>query len=484
MAPDATSPKKMVETVTVRVPQDSSSSSIAKVNHKVRCNDWSDCCSGKLMIQNYSNFKSSATPARFMFYHGGSWVDFQTEVLESLHVGFSEGKAVIEVIIEGTKYLFDFLRMVQIDHGTGKQRSIAWIDENGKCFFPKVFVGEEFLDGLENPRIPEIEIKIQIDGDGVACKRKSEHLDSDGKEAEVNSKSKNNNKEDEEEASKGKKLICTGSETSKWPNANLLTKEDKMYLLASNLFLHGIRTFDRGATITAIHQCIRSDPMEKARHEVFEKHNEITKDARGSSKTVYAWYGASPKEVVEILTHGFGLPSKTSGSPTYGVGIHLSPVGLPYQSAMQSEADDKGEKHVILCRVILGNVEKVEAGSQQRYPSSVEFDTGADDPKDPKWYVVWRTIMNSHILPEGVVSYNSFAHVPGQVGASNRTCSFSNLYPKIAGFLSSSKIMAVKTLFDTLQAQKISKRTFVKQLQEVIGKELFLSALREIQSSG
>ena len=72
---------------------------------------------------------------------------------------------------------------------------------------------------------------------------------------------------------------------------------------------------------------------------------------------------------------------------------------------MQSEADNNGEKHMILCRVILGNVEKLEAGSQQCYPSSSEFDTGADDPKNPKWHFIWSTNMNRHILPECVVSF-------------------------------------------------------------------------------
>lgn len=82
-------------------------------------------------------------------------------------------------------------------------------------------------------------------------------------------------------------------------------------------------------------------------------------------------------------------------------------------SAMQSEVDNNGEKHIILCRVILGNIEKVEAGSQQCRPSSVEFDTGADDPINPKWYVVWSTNMNSHILPECVISYKSSTYLPG-----------------------------------------------------------------------
>lgn len=72
---------------------------------------------------------------------------------------------------------------------------------------------------------------------------------------------------------------------------------------------------------------------------------------------------------------------------------------------MKSELDDNGEKHVLLCRVLLGNVEKVEFGSKQSHPSGVNFDTGMDDPENPKWYVVWCSNMNTHVLPEFVVSF-------------------------------------------------------------------------------
>jgi len=82
-------------------------------------------------------------------------------------------------------------------------------------------------------------------------------------------------------------------------------------------------------------------------------------------------------------------------------------------SAKFSEADDNGEKHIIPCRAILGNVEKVVTGSQHYYPSGIEFYTGADDPKNhPKCYVVWSSVMNRHIIPECVVSFKSSINVP------------------------------------------------------------------------
>lgn len=58
---------------------------------------------------------------------------------------------------------------------------------------------------------------------------------------------------------------------------------------------------------------------------------------------------------------------------------------------MQTEAtdEDDGKKYLILCVMILCSLEKVEADSHRHYPSSAEFDTGADDLRSPKWYLVW-----------------------------------------------------------------------------------------------
>ena len=67
--------------------------------------------------------------------------------------------------------------------------------------------------------------------------------------------------------------------------------------------------------------------------------------------------------------------------------------------------DENGEKHLVLCRVILGNLEQVEPGSQQDCPSSIYFDTGADDAVNPQCYVVWPCNMSRHIIPEFVVSF-------------------------------------------------------------------------------
>ena len=199
MSPQNDVARKMVEMIRVRVPQSQSpyaSSSLQLL---------SDCCSSQFMIQNNSNFKRSDAPARFMFYWNGSWINFPNEVLGDLWLGFLEGKPIMDLLIGGSNYLFDFLRMLQIDLLTENQRSIAWIDENGKCFFPKVFVNEEFAKSKENPENPKIEIEIRIDIDGNSSKRKRDEFESN---------STSNSNEDEAEVTSSKKP--DEDDTSKW----------------------------------------------------------------------------------------------------------------------------------------------------------------------------------------------------------------------------------------------------------------------------
>lgn len=77
---------------------------------------------------------------------------------------------------------------------------------------------------------------------------------------------------------------------------------------------------------------------------------------------------------------------------------------LPYCSMHLSTPDENGLRHLLLCRVILGSMELVPPGSRQCHPSSKEFDSGVDNLLLPTKYIIWCTHMNTHILPEFVVS--------------------------------------------------------------------------------
>ncbi|XP_030454311.2 probable inactive poly [ADP-ribose] polymerase SRO3 [Syzygium oleosum] len=402
-----------------------------------------------------------------MYYRGGSWLDFPGRVVGSLRPGFEERMPVVDACVDGARYLFDFLRMLQIDLETGNSRSIAWIDESGKCFFPSNFVGERFEDD-----------SAVVDGSGGnPAKRKREKIEVGGGKKEEQEVSSSDKRED---VLKRPCLAVNnlGRPSPRWPNVRLLSEGDKAYSQIKNFFLSGLKNVDPGATITAIHQCTRTTTFERARYEVFTKQVDITRAARGASNTVYAWHGTSAKGLSIILAHGFGVPIEAPKRESYGVGVHFSPVGLPQLCAMHSEADDNGEKHVVLCRVILGSVEKVDLGSDQSHPSSVDFDTGADDPNNPTQHVVWFSNVNTHVLPECVVSFKASNNVKG---VKNSIC---ELISKMKSALPPAKLREVENLYSVFRAGKLVKDSFVKQFRSITGDDALLSAIREIRGSG
>lgn len=76
--------------------------------------------------------------------------------------------------------------------------------------------------------------------------------------------------------------------------------------------------------------------------------------------------------------------------------------------------DKDGLRHLLLCRLILGKSEVVHPGSDQCRPSSEEFDSGMDNLSSPKKYILWSTHMNTHILPEFVISFRAPSRLKGR----------------------------------------------------------------------
>lgn len=482
-------------------------------NNNSHWNCFQNSVSSQSMIQNYTNFKTSDSPARLMRWSDGKWDELSGDAISEAKFAFSERRPMVEVKLDGNDYIFDFFRMLQIDVGSGLQRSIAWIDVKGDCYFPKFFIDESLIDdgndddddddneGFdyacdENPKI-EIEIKIHGNNDDSSsgnnrCKRK---FTREGKiEAENEDTADSSCNNGEKGDTKRQRLVVPVANdmgTMTWPNARLLGEGERSCSIVRDLFMTGMKKVDSSVRITNIHQFTRNGPLEKARWEAFHKQMEMTEAARGRSNTVFAWHGTSKKGVFDILAHGFGWPSKVSGPQAHGVGVYFAPARLPHLSDMLSEIDDDGEKHLVLCRVILGNIEKVEAGSEQFHPSSTAFDSGADDLVNPKCYIVWSTNMNTHILPECVVTYKSSNGQNGEtMGVEllqwipNGTSSVvAKLFSKLGSLLPAPKVEELKALCMTYKAGKMAKDLFIKQLKFVVGNEMLQSAISDVQGS-
>lgn len=83
----------------------------------------------------------------------------------------------------------------------------------------------------------------------------------------------------------------------------------------------------------------------------------------------------------------------------------ISDIVLQFHSVLSSELDEKGLRHILLCRVILGKMEVIPCGSMQFHPTSSEFDSGVDNLSAPSRYTVWSCYMNSHIFVDYIVSF-------------------------------------------------------------------------------
>ncbi|KAL5074021.1 hypothetical protein RYX36_013005 [Vicia faba] len=284
-------------------------------------------CTDEFFLLNGRNFACSEVPVRIMFFKNRLWNDFKGEVLESLRYGFASGKTIVPLKIEGLNYAFDFVRMLQVHIQTKNHRSIAWVDENCKPFFPGKFIDCDFS-------------KVAQTNDADRNAKKKLHSD--------------NNDDDDV-------VIIGVKHESKFPNTRLLSKTEKTYLYIKSLFMNNVGHIDPNACIISIHDLHYSSPIARARWSVFEKQVEITEAARGNANVVYS-------------------------------------------CGMQHPVEKDEEKYLVLCRIVLGRMERVDLETHQTHVSNNDYDTGCDDPKNPHWYVVWGNDMNKRVLPVCVIT--------------------------------------------------------------------------------
>ena len=86
--------------------------------------------------------------------------------------------------------------------------------------------------------------------------------------------------------------------------------------------------------------------------------------------------------------------SKERNASQFGVGVYLSPVDHHEQRIMAtygqySTPDAEGVKHLLLCAVLRGNVERIRSGSNQ-FVASDGYHTGADSIANPFRYIVFQ----------------------------------------------------------------------------------------------
>eukprot|EP00271_Cylindrocystis_brebissonii_P005044 TRINITY_DN16995_c0_g1_i1.p1 TRINITY_DN16995_c0_g1~~TRINITY_DN16995_c0_g1_i1.p1 ORF type:complete len:560 (-),score=53.29 TRINITY_DN16995_c0_g1_i1:613-2292(-) len=157
----------------------------------------------------------------------------------------------------------------------------------------------------------------------------------------------------------------------------------------------------RPVTVTCVYEV--NAPEERIA--AFEHSRRERISVRGSANERLAWHGAPFENLEQIVSKGFKLSSEGRNGRLYGQGVYFAPERQAHTSAEFALPDGNGEKHMLLCRVIVGAIEAVPFESVQRGPSSPAFDTGADNASDPTRYVIWEDDVNEHVLPTHVVSF-------------------------------------------------------------------------------
>ncbi|XP_059644263.1 probable inactive poly [ADP-ribose] polymerase SRO5 [Cornus florida] len=263
---------------------------------------------------------------------------------------------------------------------------------------------------------------------------------------------------------------------------------DRGFEIIWRRFFPGLGSIGAQSRVVAMHKYARSGFTGKARFRSFQIFKQAMENKCGGNANVkFAWYGASKDEITKIISHGFGHCGKPESNGLYGCGIYLHPENSHLESVKSSIVDEDGVRHVLLCRVILGKTELVHPGSEQCHPSSEEFDSGVDNLSAPKKYIVWSTHMNSHILPEYVISLkapslNGLQMIQNQSTRPNSPwMPFSALISVLSKFLPPRTICLISKYRSYHREKKISRHELIQLIRQLAGDKLLTAVIKSFR---
>ncbi|KAL8140777.1 hypothetical protein V2J09_006798 [Rumex salicifolius] len=260
-------------------------------------------------------------------------------------------------------------------------------------------------------------------------------------------------------------------------------EEDRVYRVIKHRFLSCLGEYlAPRTTVVAIHK--RNWNYSFAAHakaQSFQIHRRFMEN--GDANLKFAWFGTSKGGVEQIMSHGFGLPELKQNDGLYGRGIYLSTDNSPFESVQSADVDENGLRHVVLCRVLLGKMEVIHPCSEQTHPSSEQFNSGVDSLESPTKYIIWSTNMNTHILPEYVVSFRT----PLGLRNVNREkvkkptspwLPFSALIQDLEKFLSPSSVRLISKYHKDHKERRISRNQLIQLIRQVAGDELLMAVIK------
>lgn len=317
-----------------------------------KCKRLDDCeisCgsnSRKSFLRNYNNFSRSGLPQRFLFYEDGDWVDYPQIIVELIRKQFQIKNAAIEVEVNGRHLLLDALYMIQVELKTAIQQHIAWIDDNGRCFFPEFYSGDSVMHHyhhheLENASaaalsdhtgMREINLHLQIGITEAINSVSEEYIEESDRDTEIS-----NFKENfcdiggdwEGSETKSRKPVAEMQETVgeiKAIDCYMTPQNERMHSIVDyndvkNLFFMGMRSIKN---IEVLEVKRWSSHLMQDRLDLFQKQIEITKKIRGNANVKKCWLAVNKDG---CMLYGVG---HSGLKPTSSYGVHLSPTSCAH----------------------------------------------------------------------------------------------------------------------------------------------------------
>ncbi|CAF2045868.1 hypothetical protein BRARA_I03220 [Brassica rapa] len=264
-------------------------------------------------------------------------------------------------------------------------------------------------------------------------------------------------------------------------SAILLGQGNQEHDVIKACFLSGLgAAFAVDTTVESVRKTSTEEVAARARYVAFRIFTEAMARKNGGDPNVkYGWFAGSREEIERIVSYGFSSREIDDGS--HGIGVHLVPSKCSLFAAVGAEPDGEGVRHLLLCRVLLGRPEQIDAGSTQSHPSSGEFDCAVDDLQEPRKYIVWSSNMNSYILPSYIVSFKSpRLRVIGRGGPppSSPWVSFTAVVSVLSKFLDASRMSLIKKTFDDFRKGKIPRDQLVRKMRQVAGDDLLAQIIK------
>ncbi|CAN6269722.1 unnamed protein product [Urochloa humidicola] len=450
-----------------------------------RCNC---CCVRPNLANDCVNFLKSGVPNRFMYYKQGSWHNFPEQIMKFLIEEFSGNKSSVVSVLDDDPILVDFLSMTMVNLKSRKQRSVAWIDNTSKCFCPSLFFDEEIDDIVKGDAA-----NVQGAAQGIMLDKAVNSPPEVVKQVVVESSQKPSDAD-----ILRKKIIS-------------VERGSKDFLFVQDLFLSGMGPFAAPNNLLRVYRYSPNDITAQCRLQAFERQIVAMKEKRGDANVRYGWLGSRKNDIVRILINGLGTTGKPAEKSDLSAGVYLSPENRTFTSVGLCDVDEKGAQYILLCRVILGNMEAVEPGSQEFFPSSDIYDSGVDDCLNPKCYVMWPSHLSTHMRLEYLVSFklapdvrSYLLHLKGlwfraspkevaedistlqpascEIGEGPTTpwISFKVLFGLIQDNISSIASELLFHHYEELKESKITREEMVKKMMIIVGKKILLEALNKL----